>query len=190
MVIYLIQYSKRKCQAYIFSSWWRRQMEKNSALLPICAGNPSVPGEFPSQRPVRRSFDVFKKLYHCLRKKKYREPNKERFWHSANFVSLFESQFSWCWWHICESWHIFFIFARKNNNLILFSIKHSLLLLAFDLSLVKKCLRNYRMRCFCRVFLWIGDMINWHILEIELVDMIYTSLHSYRSSFLLCIHLL
>ena len=30
-----------------------------SALLAICAGNSPVPGEFPSQRPVTRSFDVF-----------------------------------------------------------------------------------------------------------------------------------
>ena len=30
-----------------------------SALLALCAGNWSVPGEFPSQRPVTRSFDVF-----------------------------------------------------------------------------------------------------------------------------------
>ena len=30
-----------------------------SALLAICAGNSPVPGEFPAQRPVTRSFDVF-----------------------------------------------------------------------------------------------------------------------------------
>ena len=29
------------------------------ALLAICAGNSPVPGEFPAQRPVTRSFDVF-----------------------------------------------------------------------------------------------------------------------------------
>ena len=40
-------------------SWWRHQMETFSALLAICAGNSSVPGEFPAQRPVTRSFDVF-----------------------------------------------------------------------------------------------------------------------------------
>ena len=39
--------------------WWRHQMEKFSALLAICAGNSPVPGEFPTQRPVTRSFDVF-----------------------------------------------------------------------------------------------------------------------------------
>ena len=41
------------------SSWWRHQMETFSALLAICAGNSPVPGEFPAQRPVTRSFDVF-----------------------------------------------------------------------------------------------------------------------------------
>ena len=39
--------------------WWRHQMETLSALLAICAGNSPVPGEFPAQRPVTRSFDVF-----------------------------------------------------------------------------------------------------------------------------------
>ena len=34
-------------------------METFSALLAICAGNSSVPGEFSTQRPVTRSFDVF-----------------------------------------------------------------------------------------------------------------------------------
>ena len=51
-------------QCYVYTtfnsdSWWRHQMETFSALLAICAGNSSVPGEFPSQRPVTRSFDVF-----------------------------------------------------------------------------------------------------------------------------------
>ena len=40
-------------------SWWRHQMETFSALLALCAGNSPVNGEFPSQRPVTRSFDVF-----------------------------------------------------------------------------------------------------------------------------------
>ena len=40
-------------------TWWRHQMETFSALLAICAGNSPVPGEFPAQRPVTRSFDVF-----------------------------------------------------------------------------------------------------------------------------------
>ena len=39
--------------------WWRHQMETFSALLALCAGNSPVTGEFPTQRPVTRSFDVF-----------------------------------------------------------------------------------------------------------------------------------
>ena len=39
--------------------WWRHQMETTSALLAICAGNSPVTDEFPAQRPVTRSFDVF-----------------------------------------------------------------------------------------------------------------------------------
>ena len=34
-------------------------MELFSTLLSICAENSPVPGKFPAQRPVTRSFDVF-----------------------------------------------------------------------------------------------------------------------------------
>ena len=34
-------------------------MKTFSALLAFCAGNSPVHGEFPAQRPVTRSFDVF-----------------------------------------------------------------------------------------------------------------------------------
>ena len=71
-----------------------------SELLDLCAGNSSVTGEFPSQGPLTRSFDVF--FYLCL---------NERF-----------SKPSWGWWletsrgslcrhcnereykHVCEKW--------------------------------------------------------------------------------------
>ena len=51
-------------------------METFSALLAICAGNSPVPGEFPTQRPVTRSFDVYFDL----------RPNKRL------------SKQSWGWW--------------------------------------------------------------------------------------------
>ena len=60
-------------------------METFSALLAICAGNSPVPGEFPAQRPVTRSFDVFFDL----------RLNK---WFSKQ---------SWGWWcetHSCPLW--------------------------------------------------------------------------------------
>ena len=39
--------------------WRHHQMETFSTLLTICVGNSAVTGEFPAQRPVMRSFDVF-----------------------------------------------------------------------------------------------------------------------------------
>ena len=63
----------RTCQKYNFvevdwfesqsifrwNARWRHQMETVSALLAICVGNSTVPGEFPAQRLVTRSFDLF-----------------------------------------------------------------------------------------------------------------------------------
>ena len=48
----------------IANPWWRHQMETFCALLAICAGNSPVTGEFPTQRPATRSYDVFFDL--CL----------------------------------------------------------------------------------------------------------------------------
>ena len=45
------------------TTWWRHQMEAFSALLALSAGNPPVPGEFPAQRPVTESLDVFIDLH-------------------------------------------------------------------------------------------------------------------------------
>ena len=44
-------------------TWWCHQMKTFSVLLDICAGNSPVTGEFPTQRPVTRSFDVFFDLH-------------------------------------------------------------------------------------------------------------------------------
>ena len=71
--------------------WWRHRMETFSALLAICAGNSSVSGEFPTQRPVTRNFDVFFDL--C--------PNE---WLSKH---------SWGWWLETQSSPLW----RHNNAL-------------------------------------------------------------------------
>ena len=44
-------------------AWGRHKMETFSALLAICEGNSPVPGEFPAQRLVTRSLDVFMDLH-------------------------------------------------------------------------------------------------------------------------------
>ena len=64
--------------------WWRHQMETFSALLAICAGNSPVPGEFHTQRPVTRSFDVYFDL----------RPNKRL------------SKQLWGWWFETPSWSL------------------------------------------------------------------------------------
>ena len=45
------------CSEFIYS--WHHQMKTFSVLLTLCSRNPLVTGEFPSQRPVMQSFDVF-----------------------------------------------------------------------------------------------------------------------------------
>ena len=59
-------------------------MEAYSALLAICAGNSPVPGKFPAQRSVTRSFDVFFDLH----------PNKRL------------SKQLWGWWIEVPSWSL------------------------------------------------------------------------------------
>ena len=51
-------------------AWWRHRMETFSALLTFCAGNSPVTGEFPAQRPVTQSFDVFVDLCQNKRMRK------------------------------------------------------------------------------------------------------------------------
>ena len=46
-------------------------MEIFSTLLALCAGNSPVAGEFPSQRPVTRSFYVFFDLRNTFGKYKW-----------------------------------------------------------------------------------------------------------------------
>ena len=44
---------------HVTHTWLRHQMEAFSALLALYAGNSPVTGEFPSQGPATRSFDLF-----------------------------------------------------------------------------------------------------------------------------------
>ena len=65
-------------------SWWRHQMEIFSSLLALCVGNSPVPGEFPIQRPVTQSFDVF-----CdLRLNKRLGKQSRRWWFETPSCSL------------------------------------------------------------------------------------------------------
>ena len=59
ILIQVILVSGRSYLRILVISWWRHQMETFSALLAICEGNSPVPGEFPTQRPVTWSSDVY-----------------------------------------------------------------------------------------------------------------------------------
>ena len=50
---------RKQCCPGACVTWWRHQMETFSALLALCTGNSRATGEFPYQRPVTRSFNVF-----------------------------------------------------------------------------------------------------------------------------------
>ena len=60
------------------------KMETFSALLALCVGNSPVTGEFPSQRPVTRSFDVF----FDLRLNKRLSKHSRRLWFEILICSL------------------------------------------------------------------------------------------------------
>ena len=58
---FLVYFEDTISRGFCFSlfAWWRHQMETFPALLAFCAGNSPVTREFPAQRPVMRSVDVF-----------------------------------------------------------------------------------------------------------------------------------
>ena len=93
MLTYLQMCSVAFAWELFLEAWWRHQMKTFSALLAICAGNSPDPGEFPTQRPVTRSFDVYFDL----------RPNKRL------------SKHSWGWWFetlSCSLW-------RHRNGLLI-----------------------------------------------------------------------
>ena len=86
---------------YILQAWWRHQMEFFFALLALCAGNSPVHGEFPSQMPVTRSFDVF----FDLRLNKRLSKHSRRLWFSTPSRSLWRHcnvhvKFVWSCWRL------------------------------------------------------------------------------------------
>ena len=71
--------------------WWRHQTEIFSSILALCAVNSPVTGEFPSQRPVTRSFGVFFDL--SLNKRLCKTIVKLVIWDA---ISLIMTSL-WCW---------------------------------------------------------------------------------------------
>ena len=118
----IILFSKRKWQwTFCKFAWWRHQMETFSALLALCAGNSSVTGEFPAQRPVTRTL-IFSLI--CARNK-WSSKQSPGWWFETPSCSL--------WRHCnCNGWHEsvnsgFFCccFNTHPYNLHLWNLQHT-----------------------------------------------------------------
>ena len=103
IIIILKIYSQNVCTCIslkmrrLHKAWWRHQMETFSAWLAICAENSPVPGEFPAQRPVTRSFDVF----FDLRLNKRLSKQSWGWWFETISCSLWRHRNGTCaWWYI------------------------------------------------------------------------------------------
>ena len=89
---------------FVNNTWWRHQMETCSALQAFCEGNSPVTGEFPSQRPVARNFNVFFDLHLNKRLSKqsrgwWFETPSRTLWHHRN-----EALASSCPCAVCYGW--------------------------------------------------------------------------------------
>ena len=90
----------------ISTAWWRHQMETFTALLALCMENSPVTGDFPSQRPVTRSFDVFFDLRLNKRLSKqwwgwWFETLSRPLWRHCNGESLVSYWSIGNWWTHC-----------------------------------------------------------------------------------------
>ena len=110
-------YDPTKCTL----AWWSHQMETFSTLLALCGGNSPVTGEFSTQRPVTRSFDVCFDL--CLNKQLSKQSRRRwietpscSLWRHCNGV-LFSAEYK-AWWALvyfrlfsvqCSTHHLLYI---------------------------------------------------------------------------------
>ena len=87
--------------------WWRHQMEIFSALLAFCGENPLVTGEFLSQRPATRSFDVIFNLR--LNKRMSKQSKRPWFetslWRHCNTYDCRTSPATWSCTALPLLWH-------------------------------------------------------------------------------------
>ena len=99
-VAYILTQTWNKCH-FTPKSGWHHQMEAFSASMAFCAGNSPVTGEFPSQRPVTRSFDAFYDLRRNKRLNKqswgwWFETPSRLSWRQCNATTYWVSNSSCC----------------------------------------------------------------------------------------------
>ena len=103
-------------------------METFSALLALCTGNSPVTGEFPAQRPVTRSFDVF----FDLRLNKRLSKQSWGWWFETPWLSL---------WRHCNVLVAYILFVVELVQVVAYmcQVCHK----PFMLRLLWKCLSHY-----------------------------------------------
>ena len=89
----------------------RHQMETFSALLALCAGNSPATGEFPAQRPVTRSVDIF--FY--LRRNKRLSKQPWGWWFETPSVSLWRHWNGFRRCHYLHQWELTVSWALGNK---------------------------------------------------------------------------
>ena len=94
-----------------------------SVLLAICAGNSPETGEFPAQRPVTRSFDIFFDLRLNKRLSKqswgwWFETPSHSLWRHCNDCDILACWMSFICMHFLDKYHVYFL---SSNVLRMFS---------------------------------------------------------------------
>ena len=117
---------------------WHHQMETFSALLVLCAWNSLVPGEFPSQRAVTRSFSVF----FDLRLNKRLDKQSQGWWIETPSCPL---------WGYCSD------FTVNNLKLIFLDINICTLLRRVPMGLIKKNTTLVQMTYWWPAIIWTND---------------------------------
>ena len=108
-----------KVEEHLIESRWCHQMETFSALLTICAGNSPITGEFPAQRPVTRSFNVF----FDLRLNKRLSKQSRGWWFETPSRPL---------WRQGNAWRIWAKLIVKQNEIWTGCIIHEMRCIAFE----------------------------------------------------------
>ena len=152
------------------TTWWRHQMETFSALLAICAGNSPVPGEFPTQRPVTRSFDVYFDLRPNKRLSKqswgwWFEPQSRPLWRHRNdvrWINFFSSSELWKR-PPDDFWYIFLSFFTNFNvtEHFIIQIWHYIASKAHFILLWKRVKFTQRFSQLMIILLLFADFIHW-----------------------------
>ena len=129
--------------AYCFQPWWRHQMEIFSALLALCVWTSPVTGEFPAQRPVTRSFDVFLDLRLSKRLSKqswgwWFETPSRTLWRHSNGCMTFK-----CRIHQCMLFYM-----NKDHVAVLWNwTKSKSARLWWDMIFMKTYIQNFNIPC-------------------------------------------